>query len=245
MANVERVREGMKQGDYYEVVLRQTFSAPFGGSVSELFERVQKASPSPYEFLIQFGDEQLVGASPEMFVRVEGARVETCPIAGTAQRTGDPLQDSANIRDLLGSLKEESELTMCTDVDRNDKSRVCVPGSVKVIGRRLIESYAGVFHTVDHVEGTLQPGFDSLDAFLAHMWAVTIVGAPKKAAAQAIEDLEKKSARLVRRRGRGAVAQWRHQYRNSHSYHSRQRRQGRISCRSHSAVRLHSGDGGT
>jgi anthranilate synthase len=191
MANVERVREGMKQGDYYEVVLRQTFSAPFGGSVSELFERVQNASPSPYEFLIQFGDEQLVGASPEMFVRVEGTRVETCPIAGTAQRTGDPLQDSANIRDLLGSLKEESELTMCTDVDRNDKSRVCVPGSVNVIGRRLIESYAGVFHTVDHVEGTLQPGFDSLDAFLAHMWAVTIVGAPKKAAAQAIEDLEK------------------------------------------------------
>ena len=191
MAKVESVREGMKQGDYYEVVLRQTFSAPFHGSVSELFQRVQQASPSPYEFLIQFGDEQLVGASPEMFVRVEGARVETCPIAGTAQRTGDPLKDAANIRDLLGSLKEESELTMCTDVDRNDKSRVCVPGSVKVIGRRLIESYAGVFHTVDHVEGAIQPGFDSLDAFLAHMWAVTIVGAPKKAAAQAIEDREK------------------------------------------------------
>jgi anthranilate synthase len=191
MAKVESVREGMKQGDYYEVVLRQTFSAPFRGSVSELFQRVQQASPSPYEFLIQFGDEQLVGASPEMFVRVEGSRVETCPIAGTAQRTGDPLKDAANIRDLLSSLKEESELTMCTDVDRNDKSRVCVPGSVKVIGRRLIESYAGVFHTVDHVEGTIQPGFDSLDAFLAHMWAVTIVGAPKKAAAQAIEDREK------------------------------------------------------
>jgi anthranilate synthase len=76
-------------------------------------------------------------------------------------------------------------------VDRNDKSRVAVPGSVRVIGRRLIESYAGVFHTVDHVEGILQPGFDSLDAFLTHMWAVTIIGAPKKAAAQAIENLEK------------------------------------------------------
>jgi len=92
---------------------------------------------------------------------------------------------------LLDSAKEESELTMCTDVDRNDKSRVCVPGSVRVIGRRLIESYAGLFHTVDHVEGTLMEGFDSLDAFLTHMWAVTIIGAPKKAAAQAIEDLEK------------------------------------------------------
>src|SRR5579862_3817195 len=126
-----------------------------------------------------------------MFVRVEGPRVETCPIAGTARRTGDPLHDANNIRELLNSIKEESELTMCSDVDRNDKSRVCVPGSVKVIGRRLIESYAGVFHTVDHVEGTLQPGFDSLDAFLSHMWAVTVIGAPKKAAAQAIENLEK------------------------------------------------------
>jgi anthranilate synthase len=191
MANVERVREGMRRGDYYEVVLRQTFSTPYSASPSELFERVQQASPSPYEFFLQLGDEQLIGASPEMFVRIEGSRVETCPISGTARRTGDPMKDAASIRELLNSVKEESELTMCTDVDRNDKSRVCVPGSVQVIGRRLIESYAGLFHTVDHVEGTLQPGFDSLDAFLAHMWAVTVIGAPKKAAAQTIENLEK------------------------------------------------------
>ena len=191
MAGVERVREGMKRGDYYEVVLRQTFSAPFKQSPSELFRRIQKASPSPYEFLLQLGDEQLVGASPEMFVRIEGRRVETCPIAGTTRRTGDPMTDADSIRDLLGSAKEESELTMCTDVDRNDKSRICIPGSVQVIGRRLLESYAGVFHTVDHVEGTLAPGFDSLDAFLTHMWAVTVIGAPKKWAAQAIETIEK------------------------------------------------------
>jgi anthranilate synthase len=191
MANVETVREGMRRGDYYEVVLRQTFSTPYSGKASELFERVQRASPSPYEFLLQFGEEQLVGASPEMFVRVEGQRVETCPISGTAQRTGDPLRDADNIKELLKSAKEESELTMCTDVDRNDKSRVCEPGTVKVIGRRLIESYAGVFHTVDHVEGFLQEGFDSLDAFLSHMWAVTVIGAPKKAAAQTVESLEK------------------------------------------------------
>ena len=82
---------------------------------------------------------------------------------------------------------------MCTDVDRNDKSRVCEPGTVKVIGRRVIESYAGLFHTVDHVEGFLKEGFDSLDAFLSHMWAVTVIGAPKKAAAQAIESLEKEA----------------------------------------------------
>ena len=191
MEKVEAVRQGMRQGDYYEVVLRQTFQANFTGSASELFERMQQASPSPYEFFLQLGDEQLIGASPEMFVRVEGNRVETCPIAGTARRTGDPLRDADSIRDLLNSTKEESELTMCSDVDRNDKSRVAIPGSVRVIGRRLIESYAGVFHTVDHVEGILEPGFDSLDAFLTHMWAVTIIGAPKKAAAQAIENLEK------------------------------------------------------
>lgn len=187
---VEAVREGMRQGDYYEVVLRQTFSAPFAGKPSELLRRIQKTSPSPYEFLLQMGDEQLIGASPEMFVRVEGERVETCPIAGTARRSGDPLRDAESIRELLNSAKEESELTMCSDVDRNDKSRVCVPGSVRVVGRRLIESYAGLFHTVDHVQGVLEDGFDSLDAFLTHMWAVTIIGAPKKAAAQAIEDLE-------------------------------------------------------
>jgi anthranilate synthase len=154
---------------------------------------MQKANPSPYEFLIQFGDEQLVGASPEMFIRVEGDRVETCPIAGTVARTGDPLQDAKSIRELLNSTKEESELTMCTDVDRNDKSRVCRPGTVKVIGRKLIESYSGLFHTVDHVEGFLEPRFDSLDAFLSHMWAVTLIGAPKKAASIAIEALEKTS----------------------------------------------------
>jgi anthranilate synthase len=191
MQMVEAVRAGMKQGDYYEVVLRQQFQTHYSGAASELFARMQEANPSPYEFLLQFGDEQLVGASPEMFVRVEGERVETCPIAGTARRINDPLIDAESIRDLLNSRKEESELTMCTDVDRNDKSRVCEPGTVKVIGRRLIETYAGLFHTVDHVEGFLKEGFDSLDAFLSHMWAVTIIGAPKKAASVAIENLEK------------------------------------------------------
>jgi anthranilate synthase len=190
-SKVETVREGMRQGDFYEVVLRQTFSTTFRDSPAELFQRIQEASPSPYEFFLQFADEQLIGASPEVFVRVAGSRVETCPISGTARRTGDPLRDADNIRELLDSRKEESELTMCTDVDRNDKSRVCVPGSVRVIGRRLIESYAGVFHTVDHVEGTLADGFDSLDAFVTHMWAVTVMGAPKKSAARAIESLEK------------------------------------------------------
>ena len=98
MAGVEKVREGMKRGDYYEVVLRQKFKAPYSGSSAELFERIQKASPSPYEFFLQLGGEALIGASPEMFVRVEGKRIETCPIAGTASRTGDPMRDADAIR---------------------------------------------------------------------------------------------------------------------------------------------------
>jgi anthranilate synthase len=125
-----------------------------------------------------------------MYVRVTGDRVETCPISGTIARGEDPLGDAENIRTLLNSAKEESELTMCTDVDRNDKSRVCVPGSVRVIGRRQIEMYSRVIHTVDHVEGRLLPGFDALDAFLTHMWAVTVTGAPKMWAMQFIEDHE-------------------------------------------------------
>ncbi len=80
---------------------------------------------------------------------------------------------------------------MCTDVDRNDKSRICVPGSVRVIGRRQIEMYSRLIHTVDHVEGRLRPGFDALDAFLAHTWAVTVTGAPKAWAMQFIEDHER------------------------------------------------------
>ena len=123
-------------------------------------------------------------------MRVTGDRVETCPIAGTIARGEGAMADAEAIRTLLTSPKEESELTMCTDVDRNDKSRICVPGSIKVIGRRQIEIYSRLIHTVDHVEGMLRPGFDALDAFLTHMWAVTVTGAPKNWAMQFIEDHE-------------------------------------------------------
>jgi anthranilate synthase len=142
--------------------------------------------------LIHLGDaEYLVGASPEMFVRVEGRRVETCPISGTIRRGDDAIEDAEQIKTLLTSAKEESELTMCTDVDRNDKSRICEPGSVRVIGRRQIELYSRLIHTVDHVEGTLREGFDALDAFLCHTWAVTVTGAPKAWAMQFVEDHER------------------------------------------------------
>lgn len=97
-------------------------------------------------------------------------RVETCPISGTIKRGVNALQDADHIKEILSNPKEESELTMCTDVDRNDKSRICEPGSVQVIGRRQIEKYSKLIHTVDHVEGYLRKEFDALDAFLVHTW---------------------------------------------------------------------------
>ena len=189
---VELAREYFARGDLFEVVSSQTFIEPSPEPPSELFRRLKEQNPSPYGFLINLGQaEWLVGASPEMYVRVEGDRVETCPISGTIARGQDPLDDASQILALLNSEKDESELTMCTDVDRNDKSRICIPGSVKVIGRRQIEMYSRLIHTVDHVEGRLRPEFDALDAFLAHTWAVTVTGAPKTAAMMFLEDHEK------------------------------------------------------
>ena len=187
---VDAARERFAAGDLFEAVPSHEFWARCG-SPAAFYEELRRRNPAPYEFFLNLGDgEYLVGASPEMYVRVTGDRVETCPIAGTVARGANPLADAANIRDLLSSAKDESELTMCTDVDRNDKSRICVPGSVRVIGRRQIELYSRVIHTVDHVEGRLRPGFDALDAFLSHMWAVTVTGAPKTWAMQFIEDHE-------------------------------------------------------
>jgi len=191
-AVVRVAREAFKRGDLFEVVPGQTFFEPCPSPPSELFRRMRERNPSPYGFLMNLGErEYLVGASPEMYVRVDDDRVETCPISGTIARGRDPIGDAAQIVALLTSAKDESELTMCTDVDRNDKSRICVPGSVRVIGRRQIEMYARLIHTVDHVEGRLRPGFDALDAFLAHAWAVTVTGAPKAWAMQFIEDHER------------------------------------------------------
>jgi anthranilate synthase len=189
---VEVARDAFKRGDLFETTPSRTFFEACPASPSEIFWRLRERNPSPYGFLINLGErEYLVGASPEMYVRVEGSRVETCPIAGTIARGTDPISDAEQIRTILNSPKDESELTMCTDVDRNDKARVCVPGSVRVIGRRQIEMYSRLIHTVDHVEGRLREGFDALDAFLTHMWAVTVTGAPKIWAMQFIEDHER------------------------------------------------------
>lgn len=198
---VEQALNYFRRGDLFEVVPSQSFFEACEESPVQLFQTLRQINPSPYGFIFNLGREYLIGASPEMFVRVEGRRVETCPISGTIRRGQNAIEDAQQIRQLLNSHKDESELTMCTDVDRNDKSRICEPGSVQVIGRRQIELYSHLIHTVDHVEGLLRPEFDALDAFLTHTWAVTVTGAPKRAAMQFLEQHE----RSVRRWYGGAV----------------------------------------
>ena len=193
---VETARAAFARGDLFEAVPGQLFGEQCDRSPAEVFQRLCVINPSPYGALMNLGDgEFLVAASPEMFVRSDGRRVETCPISGTIARGVDAIGDAEQIRQLLNSEKDEFELNMCTDVDRNDKARVCVPGTIKVLARRQIETYSKLFHTVDHVEGMLRPGFDSLDAFLTHAWAVTVTGAPKKWAMQFVEDNERSSRR--------------------------------------------------
>jgi anthranilate synthase len=195
-ATVETARAAFARGDLFEAVPGQLFGEPCERSPAEVFQRLCRINPSPYGALMNLGEgEFLVSASPEMFVRSDGRRVETCPISGTIARGRDAIGDAEQIRQLLNSEKDEFELNMCTDVDRNDKARICVPGTIKVLARRQIETYSKLFHTVDHVEGMLRPGFDALDAFLTHAWAVTVTGAPKLWAMQFVEDHERSPRR--------------------------------------------------
>lgn len=190
---VDAAKDYFRRGDLFETVPGQVFYEACPAAPSAVSRRLTEINPSPYGFFINLGNaEYLVGASPEMYVRVSGGRrVETCPISGTIRRGRNAIEDEAQIRKLLNSAKDEAELTMCSDVDRNDKSRICVPGSVRVIGRRQIEMYSRLIHTVDHIEGILRDDLDALDAFLSHTWAVTVTGAPKRWAMEFIERHEK------------------------------------------------------
>ena len=245
-ATVEKAIEAFARGDLFEVVPGQMFFQPCNAPPSELFRRLRKRNPAPYGALMNLGrQEYLVAASPEMFVRVEGRRIETCPISGTIARGKNAIADAAQIRRLMESVKEESELTMCTDVDRNDKSRVCEAGSVKVIGRRQIEMYSRLIHTVDHVEGQLREGYDGLDGFLAHAWAVTVTGAPKQHAIQFIEDHE----RSPRRWYGGAIGflgfDGLAQHRSYAAHRAGEQRHRRGARRRDAAVRIGSARGGS
>ncbi len=184
---VARAREACRSGALFEVVAGQSFRRRSPHAPSTLYRRLHAINPSPYGFLANLEGEHLVGCSPEIFLRVQNGFVESAPISGTVRRGPDALADAERTRSLLESPKAEAELTMCSDVDRNDKASVCLPGSITLLGRRQIETYSHLIHTVDHIRGRLRPDCDAIDALQAHLWSVTLTGAPRPAAMAFIE----------------------------------------------------------
>jgi len=187
---VDLGREQAKIGELFEVVFSNILKAKVSGNPFELYKIYRKKNPSPYLFFFDAGEEQLVGASPEMMVRVEDGIAHMRPISGTARRGADPIEDHENMMSLLSSSKEKAELDMLIDLGRNDLSRVCVSG-VNITDYRFVEKYSRVMHTVAHVSGVLRNGYTALDALIACMNAGTLTGAPKVAAMRLIESNEK------------------------------------------------------
>ena len=189
-AGVRRIQEYVKAGDAFQVVLSQRLSAACSLTPFQVYRSLRSLNPSPYLFCLKLGDSALVGASPELLVRVEDGRVAVRPIAGTTLRGTTPAEDDRLAKELLADPKELAEHTMLIDLGRNDVGRVCKPGSVKLTERMVIERYSHVQHIVSHVEGVLRDDLDALDALRCCHPAGTVSGAPKVRAMQIIDELE-------------------------------------------------------
>lgn len=187
---VERAREYIVAGDIIQVVLSQRFSRPTSARPFDVYRAVRALNPSPYMFFLALGDAFLIGASPEMLVRVEDGRVETHPIAGTRPRGRTPEEDRAYEEDLRSSEKERAEHVMLVDLGRNDLGRVAEPGTVQVTQLMEVERYSHVMHLVSHVVARLRPGLTCYDALRACFPAGTVAGAPKIRAMEIIAELE-------------------------------------------------------
>lgn len=188
---VQLARNLAKRGELFEVVFSRTLNAKFRGNPLALFLRYRTLNPAPYLFYFDLGQkEYLIGASPEMMLRVENRAVHARPISGTIARGQNPIEDHENQLKLLASPKERAELDMLIDLGRNDLARICKPG-IKITEYRTVEKYSRVFHTIAHLTGQLAPPFTALDAVIATLPVGTLAGAPKVAALQAIEQHEK------------------------------------------------------
>lgn len=187
---VRTAKEYIRAGDILQVVLSQRLSIPLRGEPFTVYRALRTVSPSPYMYFLDFGDHQVVGASPELMVEVEHGRVATRPIAGTRHRGGDEEEDSALEAELLADEKERAEHIMLVDLARNDLGRVCVPGSVRVSRLMTVERFSHVMHIVSDVEGTLRSDRTPDDALWATIPAGTLSGAPKIRAMEIIAELE-------------------------------------------------------
>ena len=193
-AAVRRAKEYIIDGDIMQVVLAQRMSKPYRASPLALYRAIRSLNPSPSMFLFNFGDFHVVGASPEILVRLEGegdaSKVVVRPIAGTRKRGATPEEDLALEQDLLADEKERSEHLQLLDLGRNDCGRVAETGTVEVTERFLVERYSHVMHIVSNVEGRLKPGLDALAVLRATFPAGTVSGAPKVRAMEIIDELE-------------------------------------------------------
>jgi len=187
---VENIREHIAAGDIFQAVLSRRMECELSGDPFTLYAALRKINPSPYMYYLDFGDEQVIGASPEMLVRVENRRVTTVPIAGTRPRGRTPAEDQALADELLRDEKERAEHTMLVDLARNDLGRVCRFGSVEVTEFMNIEKFSHVQHIVSTVSGVLRDNLDCYDAFRSCFPAGTVSGAPKIRAMQIIGEQE-------------------------------------------------------
>jgi len=189
---VLRAKEYIAEGDIFQVVLSQRFESEFLADPLDLYRCLRFGNPSPYMFLLNFGDEFCaLGSSPELHVRVRRRTAELRPIAGTRPRGANSRSDEANARDLLADPKERAEHVMLIDLARNDLGRIAQIGSVRVTEQMTIERYSHVMHIVSHVEARLRDGLNAFDAFRSTFPAGTVSGAPKIRAMQIIAELEK------------------------------------------------------
>jgi anthranilate synthase component 1 len=188
--HVRAAKEHIAAGDVYQVVLSQRFETELETDPFTFYRALRHVNPSPYMFFVRMGDLSIVGASPEMLVRVEGSRVETHPIAGTRPRRQDPEEDRRMAEELKASEKERAEHVMLVDLGRNDIGRVSAYGSVRVPQYMALERYSHVMHLVSIVEGRLAENQDRLDALVSCFPAGTVSGAPKVRAMEIIAALE-------------------------------------------------------
>ena len=187
---VRQAKEHIRAGDVFQVVLSQRLEAKVQAPPFEIYRALRQINPAPYLFFLRFGEDCILGSSPEMLVEVSGRDVEYRPIAGTRPRGKDPEEDRQLEQELLADEKECAEHVMLVDLGRNDVGRVSEFGSVKVAGFKFVELYSHVMHLVSSIRGKLRPEFDSWDTLWACFPAGTVTGAPKVRAMQIISELE-------------------------------------------------------
>jgi anthranilate synthase component 1 len=189
-ASVRKIQEDISAGEIYQAVLSQRFEAETDAAPFDVYRALRYVNPSPYMFFIRIAEDSIVGASPEMLVRVEGRHVETHPIAGTRRRGATDADDQALAVELKANIKERAEHVMLVDLGRNDVGRVAAIGTVRVPQYMEVERYSHVMHLVSRVDGQLDETHDRLDALVATFPAGTLTGAPKIRAMQIVGALE-------------------------------------------------------